>query len=139
MTGTILADTSAWARLSRTPAILERWIEATAAGRLATCAPIRLELLWTARGATDYDDFAEELGELPDLGLRASVLRRAEDVQAALAHRAGHRGPSPVDRLVAATAEVHGATLLHYDRHFDAIVEITGQAAEWLAPRGTLD
>ena len=33
----------------------------------------------------------------------------------------------------------HHATLLHYDRHFDLIAESTGQPAEWLARRGSLD
>ncbi len=139
MTELYLPDTSAWVRSVRTPEIAATWMGRLEDRLLATCSPLRLELLWSAKDSGHYDEIAEELGELPDLGLRASVLRRAEDVQAALAHRGGHRGPSPVDLLVAATAEVHGATLLHYDRHFDVIVEITGQAAEWLAPRGTLD
>jgi hypothetical protein len=41
--------------------------------------------------------------------------------------------------LIAAIAEVHEATLLHYDRHFDAIDRVTGQPMEWLARRGSLD
>ena len=40
---------------------------------------------------------------------------------------------------VAAIAEVGGVTILHYDRHFDAIARVTGQTAEWLAVRGTVD
>jgi predicted nucleic acid-binding protein len=63
----------------------------------------------------------------------------AANVQSALAERSQHRGPTAVDLLVAALAEVHGTTLLHYDRHFDAIAAITGQPAEWLARRGSLD
>jgi predicted nucleic acid-binding protein len=47
--------------------------------------------------------------------------------------------PHPVDLLIAAIAEVHEATLLHYDRHFDAIDRVTGQPMEWLARRGSLD
>ena len=37
------------------------------------------------------------------------------------------------------SAEVHGAVLLHYDRHFDLIARVTGQPTEWLARRGSLD
>jgi predicted nucleic acid-binding protein len=70
------------------------------------------------------------------------VDERSEDaawrIQAALAERSQHRGPSPVDVLIAAIAEVNGVTLLHYDRHFDAIARVTGQPMEWLARRGTL-
>ncbi len=52
---------------------------------------------------------------------------------------AQHRAPKPVDLLIAAVAESHGVVLLHYDRHFDAIVRATGQPAQWLAKRGSLD
>jgi predicted nucleic acid-binding protein len=58
--------------------------------------------------------------------------------QAALAGRSQHRGPVPIDLLVAAVAEVNELTLLHYDRHFDAIARVTGQPSEWIATRGTL-
>jgi predicted nucleic acid-binding protein len=75
---------------------------------------------------------------LPTAPLDEHACRRAEEVQDRLASR-GHRGPRPVDLLIAAIAEVNELSLLHYDRHFDLIVEVTGQAAEWLAPRGTLD
>ena len=44
-----------------------------------------------------------------------------------------------MDLLIAATAKVHGAVLLHYDRHFDLIARVTGQPTEWLARRGSLD
>ena len=40
--------------------------------------------------------------------------------------------------LIAAVAEVHDVTLLHYDRHFDLIASATGQKTEWLARRGSL-
>jgi hypothetical protein len=40
---------------------------------------------------------------------------------------------------VAAVAEANDAVLLHYDRHFDLIARVTGQPAEWLARRGSLD
>jgi predicted nucleic acid-binding protein len=70
------------------------------------------------------------------------VDERSEDaawrIQAVFAERSQHRGPSPVDVLIAAIAEVNGVTLLHYDRHFDAIARVTGQPMEWLARRGTL-
>jgi predicted nucleic acid-binding protein len=44
-----------------------------------------------------------------------------------------------VDLLVAAIAESNEVTLVHYDRHFDAIAKVTGQPTEWIAPRGSLD
>ena len=68
---------------------------------------------------------------------RAETL--AARTQAALAERSQHRGPSPLDLLIAAVAEANAAVLLHYDRHFDLIARVTGQPTEWLARRGSLD
>ena len=59
------------------------------------------------------------------------------EVQGLLAARGKHRRPIP-DLAIAATAEEHGATVLHYDKDYDLIAEITGQPVEWIAPRGTV-
>ena len=133
-----LADTSAWHRSGRPP-VIDRWQELLLRGQLASCSPIRLELLFSARGAADYKSLRDDLRALPDLPLSAQVVARAEDVQAGLAARGQHRGPTPVDVYVAAVAELNAATLLHYDRHFDAIARVTDQQMEWIAPRGSLD
>jgi len=42
------------------------------------------------------------------------------------------------DLLIAATAERHGATVLHNDKDYDLIAEVTGQPAEWVVPRGSV-
>jgi len=57
---------------------------------------------------------------------------RAVEVQALLADRGRHRAPSVPDLIVAATAELAGLTLLHVDKDFDLIAEITGQPTERL-------
>jgi predicted nucleic acid-binding protein len=131
-----LADTSAWHRSGQVEA---RWSSLLEQEALALCAPVTLELLYSARGASDYRALARALHMLPTLpiDLRAEAL--AFRTQATLAERSHHRGPNPVDLLVAAVAEAHGAVLLHYDRHFDLIARVTGQPAEWLARRGSLD
>ena len=41
-----------------------------------------------------------------------------------------------VDLLVAATAEAHWATVLHYDSDIEPIADDTGQPHEWIVPRG---
>jgi predicted nucleic acid-binding protein len=132
----VLADTSAWSRSGRAPA---RWAELLDAGALAVCTPVALELLFSARSRDERDRVAGDLALLPSLPIDRRVERVALGTQAALTSRGQHRGPSPVDLLIAAIAEVNGATLFHYDRHFDAIAGVTGQAMEWLARRGTLD
>ena len=131
-----LADTSAWHRSGQIEA---RWASLLESESLALCAPVTLELLYSARGPADYRALAEALGYLPTLRLDARTEALAARTQAALAERSQHRGPSPLDLLVAAVAEANDAVLLHYDRHFDLIVRVTGQPAEWLARRGSLD
>ncbi len=107
--------------------------------RLALCTPVRLELLVSARGPADYEAVSDSLLGFRHLPLDSRADRIATRTQAALARRSQHRGPTPVDLLIAAIAEVNDATLLHYDRHFDTIARVTGQPMEWLARRGSLD
>jgi predicted nucleic acid-binding protein len=40
---------------------------------------------------------------------------------------------------LAATAERYQLTVLHYDGGYERIAAITGQATEWIVPRGTAD
>ncbi|WP_433828027.1 hypothetical protein ACQP2E_01110 [Actinoplanes sp. CA-015351] len=53
--------------------------------------------------------------------------QRAVEVQTLLADQGRHRAPSVPDLLVAAVAERSGPTVLHLDKDFDIIAEITGQ------------
>ncbi|WP_399029314.1 PIN domain-containing protein [Streptomyces sp. 15-116A] len=46
---------------------------------------------------------------------------------------------SVCDLTIAATAERHGAIVLHYDGDFDMIASVTGQRTAWVAPAGTAD
>ncbi len=125
-------------RSGRTAAVQERW-GALLDGSLATCSPVRLELLYSARSPGEYAALADDLAALPELPLGAAAVARAEEVQALLAATSQHRAATVVDLYIAAVAELNDATLIHYDRHFDAIAEVTGQPIEWLAVRGTLD
>jgi predicted nucleic acid-binding protein len=49
-----------------------------------------------------------------------------------MADRGQHRAPSLPDVIIAAIAEFAGLTVLHLDKDFDIIAEITGQPAERL-------
>jgi predicted nucleic acid-binding protein len=131
-----LADTSAW---NRSGAAGDRWDDLLAGGELAICGPVALELGYSARGVRDFAALQEQLAGLPSLPLDEAATAAASEMQSALAARAQHRRPRPIDLLIAAIARIHGAILLHYDRHFDAIARVTGQPTEWLAQRGSLD
>jgi len=49
-----------------------------------------------------------------------------------LADRGLYRAPSVPDLIIAAAAELAGLTVLHLDKDFELIAEITGQPAERL-------
>ena len=131
-----VADTSAWHRSGQ---VEDRWAVLIESGELALCGPVKLELLYSAPSKAKYAELSWYLAGFPSLPVDGRVEAIAERVQRELAKRSQHREATPVDLLVAAVAQVHGATLLHYDRHFDAIARVTGQPAEWIARRGSLD
>jgi predicted nucleic acid-binding protein len=56
-----------------------------------------------------------------------------------LAREGQHRSVSIPDLLIAATAERSSLTVLHYHGDYERIAACTGQAAEWVVPRGTAD
>jgi hypothetical protein len=57
---------------------------------------------------------------------------RAVEVQTLLGDSGQHRAPSITDLLIAATAELAGLTVLHIDKDFELIAEITGQPTQRL-------
>ena len=57
---------------------------------------------------------------------------RALEILALLADQGQHRAPSIPDLIIAATAELAGLTVLHLDKDFDLIAQITGQPVERL-------
>jgi predicted nucleic acid-binding protein len=133
-----LADSSAWRRSGARAEIADRWDSLLDAHELAVCAPVQLELLHSAGSPREYEQLQTDLDALPWLSADARAESLALRAQARLAAASQHRGPGPIDLLIAGIAAAGGATLLHYDRHFDAIAEVTGQPMEWLAPRGSL-
>jgi predicted nucleic acid-binding protein len=58
---------------------------------------------------------------------------RSVEVLTLLADRGQHRAPSIPDLIIAATAELAGLTVLHLDKDFEIIADITGQPLERLA------
>jgi hypothetical protein len=130
-----LADTSAW---NRSRLVADRWEKLLEANEIGICTPVRLELLSSARGRSDYRAFAADLAGFPDFPLDENAASHAEGIQGGLAERAGHRDPTPIDLLIAAVADLQAVTLLHYDLHFEQIARVTGQPTEWLARPGSL-
>ena len=107
-------------------------------GAIATCGIIDLEMLYSARSPATYSALAEALRGMPRAPLDDAVVERALEVQAKLAQRSQHRAAPLPDLLVAACAEKAALTILHYDADFDRIAKLTGQAAQWVVPRGSV-
>lgn len=134
-----LADTSAWHRSTKAE-IADAWGQRLRADILATCAQVRLEILYSARDPDDYEQLSAELLALHQLSCGAEQFDRALEIQGKLAAEGGlrHRSVKIPDLVIAACAESAGATVWHYDGDFDRIARITGQPTEWIAPRGSL-
>ena len=60
------------------------------------------------------------------------------EVQDALALRSQQRGAKIADLLIAAAAEAAGLVVLHYDRDFELIADVTHQPVEWIVPAGSV-
>jgi len=134
----LLADTSAWHR-SGHPEVSAEWRRLLEGDLIATTTPIRLEVLFSAQTARDYDAISLELDALHQLPCDAPALHRALDVQRLLAHsRPLHHRVAIPDLIIAAVAELTGAVVWHYDRDFERIAAITGQEVAWIADPGSL-
>ncbi|HEX8110809.1 MAG TPA: PIN domain-containing protein [Kofleriaceae bacterium] len=122
----VLIDTSVWARQNQ-PQVRQAVADAVEANAVAMVVPVLLELLRSARNHAELQELADEYEALHVIPLDPELGRRAREVQAALARRGYHRGPSPVDLITAAAAESVDAELWHCDRHFELIAQVTGQ------------
>ncbi len=132
-------DTSAWHHAAN-PEVAREWYRCLERDQLGICDQVRLEILWSARSAGDYEALAEELSALRVIPTDASTFQRALEIQRRLARVGGlhHRSVKIADLVIAAAAEAAAATVLHYDADFERIAEITGQPVQWIAVRGSL-
>jgi predicted nucleic acid-binding protein len=107
-------------------------------GQVAIAGMVALEILYSARNQEELRAVrAEQALSFARIPTEERDFERAADIMELLAARGQHRRPIP-DLLISAVAERAGLIVLHYDADFDAIAELTGQAAEWVTPRGSL-
>ena len=136
-----LADTSAWVWTRAVGGQLRlAFDEDLVEGQIATCDMVRLELLYSARNATEFTSLRSELDALPNCPIGVDEWKRALEVYGQLARQGGlhHRSVRHPDLLIAAAADLAGVPVLDYDKDYDRIAAITGQDVRWLAPRGSL-
>ncbi|MGH3907942.1 MAG: PIN domain nuclease [Pseudonocardiaceae bacterium] len=128
-----LADKSALVRLASSPDA-DEWANRIHRGLVGITTVTRLEIGFSARSGQDLRAARDRppLSAMPVEYLTPAVEDRASEVQAALADLGHHRAPSVPDLLIAATAELARLTVLHVDKDFELIAEITGQPVERL-------
>jgi predicted nucleic acid-binding protein len=129
-----LIDKSALVRLPRSPDAAE-WVSRIDRGLVRISTVTRLEVGFSARSVEDLRKgrTGPPLSRMPTEYLTPAIEDRAGEVQLLLAERGHHRAVSIPDLLVAAIAELADLTVLHVDKDFDLVADVTGQPVERLA------
>lgn len=134
---THLVDTSVIKRMSN-QAVRNHVEPLARAGRLARAEISDLEIGYSARNAAEWDHLSGALDAFVRIETTTEHVARSKQVQRLLAARS-QRGRKIPDLLIAAAAEMHRLTVLHYDHDFDQISAVTGQPCLWVVPAGSID
>jgi predicted nucleic acid-binding protein len=132
-----MVDKSALARMTQ-DGVRARLAPIIEGGLAATCGIIELEVLFSAKNHAEHQ--AAQIRRAlayTRIPIDDAALNRAIEVQGLLARKGQHRLPIP-DLIIAAAAERSNLIVLHYDADYDLIAKVTGQAAEWVVPRGAV-
>jgi predicted nucleic acid-binding protein len=133
-----LADTSVYVVQARSEDAFRRFQSLLAEGRLAVCQMAALEYLNNAPDPQSYERLWGAVHGQRWQDVTTEAMDRALDVHHQLSAKSQHRQFSLPDLVIAATAELSGLTVLHYDEDYDRIAKVTGQPVEWIVPRGSL-
>ncbi len=130
---TWLVDKSALVRLAASPDAAD-WAARIERGLVRITTVTRLEAGYSARSGPELRAGLQRppLSSLAVEYLTPAIEDRAVEILTLLADRGQHRVPSVPDLIIAATAELAGLTVLHLDKDFELIAEITGQPVERL-------
>ena len=130
---TWLIDKSALVRLAGSPDAAQ-WAERIQHGLVRIATVTRLEAGYSARSGPEFRAGMRQppMSSMPVEYQTPAIEDRAVEVLTLLADRGQHRAPSIPDLIIAATGELAGLTVLHLDKDFDLIAEITGQPVERL-------
>lgn len=128
-----LIDKSAITRLHAAVDV-DEWASRIDRGLIHICSVTVLEVGYSARSADDHRTLLHRppVASMPIQYLTPRVEDRAIELQSLLADRGQHRAPSIPDLIIAATAELVELTVLHVDKDFELIAELTGQPTERL-------
>jgi predicted nucleic acid-binding protein len=126
----LLVDTSVWIEVFRKPSRFR--LETVAKlDEVATCLPVIQEVLQGFRDEAAFRIAREAMFALPvvESPLRREVIEEAVDLYRS-ARRVGRTVRSSVDCLIAACAIRHGLTVLHRDRDYGTLAELSPLKAQ---------
>ena len=128
-----MVDKSALVRLAASPDA-QTWADRITRGLVHVTTLTLLEVGFSARSGRDLRESSRRppLSLMPVEHLTPTMEQRAVEVQMLLADLGRHRAPAIPDLLVAAAAERAGRTVLHFDKDFELIAEVTAQPLERL-------
>lgn len=126
-------DKSALVRLGESPDAAD-WASRIERGLVHITTVTLLEVGYSARSSAELNRVmtSAPVSAMPVEHSAPTIENRALDVQRQLAARGRHRAPSIPDLLISATAEINRHVVLHLDKDFELIAEVTGQAVERL-------
>ena len=128
-----LVDKSALVRLGSAPNA-DEWANRINRGLVHIATVTLLEVGFSARSAEEHRLALQHppVAAMPVENCTPAIERRAVAVQSLLAAAGQHRAPSVPDLLIAATAELASLIVLHLDKDFELIADLTGQPLERL-------
>lgn len=123
-----LIDKSALVRLG-TDDTADLWAGRVSRGLVRITTITLLEVGFSAHNGPDWQALTSgpPVDAMPVQLMTPAIEARAVQLQGMLARRGEHRAPSIPDLLIAAAAELAGLVLLHCDKDFELIAELTGQ------------
>lgn len=129
-----LIDKSALVRLGSSPDV-GLWAQRVERGLIRIATVTLLEIGYSARTAADLRAGLHDppIGAMPVEYATPLAEDRAVEVLTRLADRGHRRAPSIPDLIIAALAESANLVVLHDDKDFELIAELTGQPVERLA------
>jgi predicted nucleic acid-binding protein len=128
-----LIDKSALVRLGESSNV-DQWANRIDRGLVHITTVTLLEVGFSARTAEGLRANLQHppISSMPIENSTPAIERRAAALQNLLAVGGQHRAPSVPDLLLAATAELASLIVLHLDKDFELIADLTGQPLERL-------
>jgi predicted nucleic acid-binding protein len=108
------------------------------AGRVLICDLIALELIRLTPNASRAQAVAARLDAFESIPMETELWERARESQTLLSANGDHRRVPPVDLLIGAAAERAGVPLVHYDRDYERLAQISALQQRWFVPDGAL-